>query len=463
MRVNKGCTLGVCPIGKFAFSHEDAKVQKEKIYDKLRAWGVEYVDIEAVVPDGLVRSKDQALSVVAYLKAKNIDALFIPHCNFGTEDATGIIAKELGVPVLLWAPRDEAPLADGSRLRDSLCGSFATSKVLHTMGVKFDYIENCRVDDAAFQKGMETFLGAARVRKAVRTARIGQIGIRIPFFWCTIVDEARLLEQLGVQVYPFDMVEFIERYRMRLKKDEKKYTEELQQCRQWLNTGDIAEAGMLASLAMKDELFEMAEQNGIDAYAIQTFDSLTVDMGEGSGLGGALAEERIPIAAETDIHGALSSIMIEAAANGAEPSFFPEFTTRHPENDNAVLMWHASAPPSLRDTQRAKAEIREPWILKSLPATSLQFPLKNGDLTVCRFDGKDGEYRLGTGEGKAIDGPQTREVYTWYEVNDWPAWERKIIEGPYVHHVSCLYGNYSDILERACVYLPGVTCERFDG
>ena len=102
-------------------------------------------------------------------------------------------------------------------------------------------------------------------------------------------------------------------------------------------------------------------------------------MGEGSGLGGALAEERIPVAAETDIHGALSSIIIEAAANGREPSFFPEFTIRHPQNDNAVLMWHASAPPSLRDPQKGKVSIREPWILKSLPATSLQFPLKTGN------------------------------------------------------------------------------------
>ena len=176
---HKECRLGVCPIGKFAFSHEDAKVQKNAVMDKLRELGVDYVDIEEAVPDGLVRSKDQAAAVVAYLKEKQVDALFMPHCNFGTEDATGIIARELNVPVLLWAPRDEAPLTDGSRLRDSLCGSFAASKVLHTMGVKFDYIENCRVEDEAFRRGMELFLGAVRVVKAVKTARIGQIGIRI--------------------------------------------------------------------------------------------------------------------------------------------------------------------------------------------------------------------------------------------------------------------------------------------
>ena len=81
--------------------------------------------------------------------------VFLPHCNFGTESATGLIDKKLGVPVLLWGPRDEAPLADGTRLRDSLCGMFAASKVLGKIGVPFTYIENCRVDDEAFSQGMD--------------------------------------------------------------------------------------------------------------------------------------------------------------------------------------------------------------------------------------------------------------------------------------------------------------------
>ena len=64
-----------------------------------------------------------------------------------------MIAKKLGVPMLLWGPRDEAPLADGTRLRDTLCGLFASSKVLHKLGVPFTYIENCRMDDPPLRAG----------------------------------------------------------------------------------------------------------------------------------------------------------------------------------------------------------------------------------------------------------------------------------------------------------------------
>jgi len=201
----------------------------------------------------------------------------------------------------------------------------------------------------------------------------------------------------------------------------------------------------------------------VDAFAMQSFSSLQDAMGPGCGVGMAMAEETIPMSAETDIHGALSSILAEAAADNGGPSFFPEFTVRHPANDNAILLWHASAPPSLMHPSLPKAKILPPWILKSLPPTSLQFRLKDGDLTVCRFDGAAGQYVLGLGEGRVVDGPYTREVYCWMEVNDWPAWEKRLIAGPYVHHCSVVYGKHAGVLENSAKFIPSLRIERFDG
>jgi L-fucose isomerase-like protein len=462
MFLNKPVKIGVCPIGKFAFSHEDAILQKNKLFKKMDELKILRCDLDGVVEDGLIKNMEDVDTVVKYFRANDIDALFVPHCNFGTEGVVGLVAKKLGLPTLLWAPRDDAPLADGSRLRDSLCGCFASSKVLHTLEVNYDYIENSRVDDPVFIKGILDFVAAVRVAKALKTARIGQIGMRIDFFWSTIVDEADLLRKFGLEIFPFDMVEFIERFKARKAKNEALYRAELSDIKKWLITDNIPDEGLLLSLAQKDELWDMAEKQKIDAFAIQSFTSLQDATGAGGGLGMAMAEERIPIAAETDVHGAISSVIVEAAAGDGKPSFFPEFTVRHPENDNAILLWHASAPLSLKHPEIGKVRILPPWILKGLPASSLQFYLKEGEMTVCRFDGRGGEYTLGAGEGKAFKGPDTREVYTWYEVNDWPAWEKKLIRGPYVHHCSGIYGNYADILEKSCAFLPALKCERFD-
>ena len=64
---------------------------------------------------------DKKQSLLGEPKDNKVDAIFIPHCNFGTEDSVARIAREVGKPTLLWGPRDEAPLPDGQRLRDTQC------------------------------------------------------------------------------------------------------------------------------------------------------------------------------------------------------------------------------------------------------------------------------------------------------------------------------------------------------
>jgi hypothetical protein len=125
-------------------------------------------------------------------------------------------------------------------------------------------------------------------------------------------------------------------------------------------------------------------------------------------------------------------------------------------------MWHASAAASLRDPAIKKIPLSPPWILSTLPTTSLQFNFKPGKITTCRFDGDNGEYRLGIGEGKIVDGPKTRESYGWLEVPNWPSWERKLMEGPYPHHCSCIYGSLADVLEASVKFIPNIKVERLD-
>ena len=45
-----------------------------------------------------------------------------------------------------WGPRDDAPLPDGARSRDTQCGLFATSKILARYDVPFTYIVNSCID-----------------------------------------------------------------------------------------------------------------------------------------------------------------------------------------------------------------------------------------------------------------------------------------------------------------------------
>jgi L-fucose isomerase-like protein len=155
------------------------------------------------------------------------------------------------------------------------------------------------------------------------------------------------------------------------------------------------------------------------------------------------------VACEADVHGAISSVLAQAANFGEAPTFFADLTIRHPENDNAELLWHCGPfPHSLRREAAPGA----------MGATGTgEWELKRGPVTILRFDGVHGDYALMAGEGKTVDGPKTGGTYAWFEVADWPAWERKLVEGPFIHHVSCLYGHVAQAVLDACRFMPGVS------
>lgn len=417
--------LGFCPIGKFVFSHEDALRYKSILEDKFKQWEVNFVGIDGVIPDGLVRSQDDVDPVVRHFRAHGIDALFIPHCNFGTEGAAALIARDLGVPTLLWGPRDEAPLADGSRLRDSLCGLFATSKVLRKLGVTFTYIENCFPDDPQFKASLDSFLRAAYMVKKFRKMRIGQIGQRIDFFWTTIVNESELLERYQVEVLPIDMVEFLDGTKKLASANHAGYLAEIENARSRISFEGFKSVDTIVNIyAVRDMMLQVAERLKLDAIALQTFDSIGDFLGCNSDYACAMVEDAgVPVACETDIHGAVSSVLLKAASLDTEPIVFADLTIRHPENDNGILLWHCGFPESLK-APLSQARVGPHWILPSGHTGSCHWELKDGPITVLRFDGDRGEYSAICGEGHTIPGPHTLNTYVWMEVNDWPAWER---------------------------------------
>ncbi len=448
--------LGFCPIGKFVFSHEDALKYKNIIEAKLRKSHIVFVGIDGVIEDGIVRSQHDVDKVVKYLAKEGIEGLFIPHCNFGTEGAAGMIAKKLDVPVLLWGPRDEAPLEDGTRLRDTLCGLFATSKVLNKLNVPFTYIENCGVDDASFEAGLKNFIRSVSVVKGFRNMRIGQIGSRMDFFWTTIINESELLERFGIEVLPIDLLEFIGKVKERANRDKRKYSEELKSVKRNIEFVGFDDESVAFNLfAMRDVMLEIAKAEDISAYSVQctlsVFESLGCNILYAMSM---VTDAGIPAVVESDIHGAVSSVILQKASLDLSIPFIADMTIRHPGDDNGVLLWHGEFPLSLKD-KRSSALVGPHWIFADIPPGNCHWRLKNGHLTILRFDGDRGIYSIIGGEGKTMKGPETQNTYVWMKVKDWSEWERKFIEGPYIHHVACIYGEYLPVIAESVKYLPG--------
>ena len=288
------------------------------------------------------------------------------------------------------------------------------------------------------------------------------IGQRIDFFWTTIVNESELLERFKVEVLPFDMVEFVRRAKERARKNRTGYLTELTELKQSVEiVGFDDDAPMINVLATRDEMMELGDKHALEGFAVQDFNSLVDEMGAYCFYADSAVADHYALGYESDIHGAITGVLLQRASFNQAPTYLVDLTIRHPTNDNGILLWHAGAPLSMRD-ESDSVKIGHHWILPSPLSGMPHFRLRGGPITVARFDGDRGEYQLAIGQGKSTDGPYTQNNYVWMEVDDWPHWERTIMQGPFIHHTGMSYGQYGDALVEACKYVPGLEPVRLD-
>ena len=212
---------------------------------------------------------------------------------------------------------------------------------------------------------------------------------------------------------------------------------------------------LIGNFAMRDEMLERAAKDGFSAFAVESFMSICEELGCMVELAlGMVSDAGVPAVTETDIHGAISAVLLQRASLDENKIFVADLTARHPSDDNGVLLFHCGGPLSMRD-KSAPSSVGAHWIIPGIPPGSCHFKMKDGDLTIIRFDGDRGDYRIIAGEGSTMEGPYSQSVYGWMKVRDWKQWERKFIEGPYIHHVACSYGKHMAVIAEAVKYLPG--------
>ncbi|WP_178024947.1 L-fucose/L-arabinose isomerase family protein [uncultured Paenibacillus sp.] len=461
----KKLKLGYAPTRRFTFSAEDAFKYKVEIRKQIESFGmdIDIVDLEGLNQEGLLYDDHiNAEQIAKRFKEEEVDAVFFPHCNFGTEDTVARVGKALGKPVLLWGPRDEAPLEDGMRLRDTQCGIFATGKVLRRFNVPFTYVTNSWVTDPVFERGFTNFIAAANVVRQFKRLRILQIGPRPSSFWTMICNEGELLERFGIEIHPITLVDIQLRSKKIAAGNSAELLETIDYIKATLDYSEVTEDDIQRIAALKVAMKSFARETGSSAIAIQCWSSLQDAMGIMPCLANAiLTDEQIPVTCETDIHGAITSVMVQAAAMNTAPTFFADITVRHPENENGELLFHCGNFPVSLSVEN-KPKLRKHFLFDDHAPGTHEGEIRGGGMTIARFDGDHGEYSIFLGKARGISGPYTRGSYVWVEVNDWPLWEEKLVKGPYVHHSVGIHANVIPAIYEACNYIPGLKADPVD-
>ena len=436
--------------GQFNWEIAEERGRKTVAYIKehYSSDNIEFVDLKGVIDVETLWSCNDVDKVAEHFNNNGVDAICIIAANFGNEEAAGLLGKKMGKPVLLWGPKDDAPEEDGMRYTDSQCGLFGISRMLMRMNVKFSYIENCPVDSEKFAKGLESFARVACAIKNFYGMRIGQVGLRPRPFSSVICNEGQLMEEFDIHFVPINLAIIQDKFNNILATRKEELEEGAKRIRSMYELDAVSDETaekQYAYVILFKELFEELDLHCISAECWSALQLLVGAMP--CTAYGILADEGYIISCENDVHAAMTQVLLKSLSFGKAAPLFGEFTIRHPEDDNAELLWHCG--------QFAYSARRQNTFCKCFNMRE-NFEAKHSHYTVARIDQDHGKYSIVAGECDSTEGPYTNGTYLWAKFDDLDAWERKLIEGPYIHHVSEIEGSYTKEVAEFCKFVSNL-------
>ncbi len=420
------------------------------IEENFTSESLSFVDNRGIGIHDLVFDDASAREVIARFEEEKVDAVMIINCNFGNEEAAADIAKALGKPVLLWAPLDDEYYVDGMRPTDSQCGLFGVSRQMQRYHIPFSHLPCCRVESEEFKAGLDSFVRVACMVKNFKGLRIGQIGARPAPFFSVIWNEGELMEKLGVRIVPINFA-LIEQ---RMLAAPALYPDEIASYEKYFLENYVLDDltppyihRMATLTAVYKHLFE---EFNLDVLSAECWTATPV-MFDGlapCALYGLLNEMGYMVACESDMHCALTMVLLKCASLGRGLPLFGEFTVRHPENKNAELLWHCGPFPVSMKAEGTEARLvnQRAWLRA-----------KDGTYTVARLDQESGSYMILPLVCHTTEGPKTHGTYLWGEFDDLQAIEDRLIDGPYIHHFVEIEGDYRREIREFCKYFPAIT------
>lgn len=454
--LNYHVKLGLVPIRRDVtprpgiFNWEKAEKRGRDVVNYIKSKysneNVSFVDLKGINDVEVLFNEKDVDKVVERFQKEKVDAIFLINCNFGNEEVAADVARKLNKPVLLWAPIDDEFEADGMRYTDSQCGVFGVSRQLQRLNIKFTYIECCSIEDKIFDRGLNKFISVACMVKNFNGLRVAQVGMRPKPFCSVIFNEGELLQRFGIQVIPINLAVVIDKYKRILieREEELRAGEKLLQSRYELDdlTRPVLKE-MYAFVLLYQELFE---EYNVHAISAECWTAMQLAVGAMPCTAySILADMGYIISCESDMHGAITMAMLSCASLGKKVPFFGEFTVRHPEDRNVELLWHCGpfAYSLKKPSSVAKNVNMRQW-----------FEVKDSKYTVARMDQDDGRYYMLSGTCESADGPYTFGTYLWAKFDNLSKWEHKLIEGPYIHHMAEIEGDYTEEIKEFCKYIP---------
>lgn len=463
--LNYNVKIGLCPMRRnttnrpaktfltWVSAEERGKKNVEYIEKNFASDKLSFVDTKGLGCNDLIFDDDSVDAAAKRFIEAEVDAILIINANFGNEEAAADLARKVGKPIFIWAPLDDEYYVDGMRPTDSQCGLFGLSRQLQRYHIPFAHIPCCRVEEEIFAEHFTSLVRVACMLKNFNGLRIGQVGIRPAPFYSVIWNEGELMSKFGLRIIPINLAILQNRFYEAMENKKEEIAKYIQYFKDNYQMDDLTPAYLERMACLVVTYIGIFEEFKLDVISAECW-TATPQMFDGlapCAVYGVLNDLGYTISCESDMHIAMTMVMLRAASLGEAKPFLGEFTVRHPENKNAELLWHCGPFP---------LSIKAPDSTARLVNQREWFRAKDGQYTLARLDQDEGNYMILSGVINTTPGPETHGTYIWGEFDDLQAWEDRLLEGPYIHHFAEIEGDYTKEIETFCKFVPNLVVDK---
>lgn len=452
-------TFGVIVTNRSFFPDHLVLTAREQLLSALGKWGHQVVTLS---PEdtfmGETMSYDEAKKCAALFKAHmdEIDGVIVCLPNFGEETGVADVLRWSGLdcPILVQACDDDYDKLQLENRRDAFCGKLSLCNNLRQHGIRYSLTSRhtCPVDGEEFKADVERFARVCAVVKAMRTARVAQIGARVMPFR-TVRYSEKLLQQSGITVETEDFSEIMAD--IQAITDEKLIADKVAQIRAYGNVApEVEESKLVKQAKLCLALDRWMEEHHCDASAIQCWDSVEANYGCAMCLAMSMMGQRgMPSACETDVMGAVSMLALLKASG--VPPIYQDWNNNYKQEPDKCINVHCSNYPACAFAE--KPEIANLDILATTLGTEVSFGALKGRvradaMTYLKIstDDVNGRIRCYLGEGRFTDDPlPTFGGVAVCQVPRLNELMRYLTRNGYEHHVALTHGEWADVLEEA--------------
>ncbi len=407
--------------------------------------------LDATVIDAgeVITNVELLAPAVSKFKKEDIDLLIVQAGSFTWDNIAAYIAQHLReVPLVLWAVRE--PVSTGGGLEvNSMCSIMMNGATCGKLGKEFTFVYG-NPDEACVREPIERTVRAVAAVKTLRRTRVGLIGSRPTGFYGSTFSELGIRRTLGIEMEPIALSTLLDAWSEA--SDEEVAADMKKVQKLGCKKGETSDKGLADASRLYLAVRKCMKDASVSAIALQCWPELLARSLLPCLTNSRLGDEGVPVACEGDVHGLISQLM-QTTLTG-EPTFFCDMVDTD-EAKNTVAMWHCGACPTKLAPSAASAT------LKTMPARKkewqltcpiVEFQLKPGRVTVCRFCELGGRYRLFIASGEAVrvrEGLGGNGVGIRLDAN-----VRKTVEfivaNHVEHHFSLAYGDLTDDLVEMC-------------